>query len=77
MERVKCGANDPSTLPLSTIKACFNLSRTAQAIYEHGHDNRAPRSKIMQTLYSPSRLFYRLLVQIIESAICCVRIITA
>ncbi|CAK9158998.1 unnamed protein product [Ilex paraguariensis] len=31
----------PNTLPLSTIKACCNLSRTAQAIYDHGHDNRA------------------------------------
>nr|UZT70948.1 terpene synthase 3 [Paeonia delavayi] len=29
----------PTGLPLSTIKASFNLSRTAQAIYQHGNDN--------------------------------------
>lgn len=32
----------PQVLPLPLIKAAFDMSRTAQVIYQHGDDNKLP-----------------------------------
>lgn len=52
--------NASSALPLSIIKAAFNLSRTAQVIYQHGDDKKSSsvEDHVQALLFKPVSSIY-------------------